>query len=187
MKIYYLIFAVVSLLFIGCSSTYTIKSFSSKEKFYEDFNKSASGKTLTVVLTNDSTFVIGRGARVSNDSLFTNIDNPISTMPLKNIKRISYKNSALGGLYGFLYGIPAGWIAGGSLYAFFAPPTGRGGAGSQAGSNLFLTGLFSAPIISTIIGLIHGYIYTYQFSTESGSALPTPIGTSGQAGSGRNP
>lgn len=62
-------FCGFALLLIGCSSTYTIKDFSSKEKFYEDFNNSAKDKTVKVTLTNDSSFTTLNGASISNDSL----------------------------------------------------------------------------------------------------------------------
>ena len=42
---------------IGCSSTYKISDFSSPEKFYKDFNKSADGKILKITLHDDSSFI----------------------------------------------------------------------------------------------------------------------------------
>ncbi|MGA7721954.1 MAG: hypothetical protein WCA84_12370 [Ignavibacteriaceae bacterium] len=70
MKIFYLLISVLSLLLIGCSSTYKVSDFPSRDKFYEDFNKSASDKSLKIILDNDSTISADDGARISNDSLF---------------------------------------------------------------------------------------------------------------------
>lgn len=55
--------------FFGCSSTYRITDFSSKEKFYKDFNSFAKNRNVNVRLVNDSTFSSPNGAIISNDSL----------------------------------------------------------------------------------------------------------------------
>ena len=55
---------------IGCSSTYKVSDFPSRDKFYEDFNNSASDKSLKIILNNDSTITVENGAVISNDSLF---------------------------------------------------------------------------------------------------------------------
>ncbi len=70
MKIYYLLISLSSLLLIGCSSTYKVSDFPSRDKFYEDFNNSASDKSLKIILNNDSTITAENGAVISNDSLF---------------------------------------------------------------------------------------------------------------------
>ncbi|HUX60910.1 MAG TPA: hypothetical protein VMV32_06330 [Ignavibacteriaceae bacterium] len=70
-SIYYLIVVFFSLVISGCSSTYTIKDFSSKEKFYEDFNNSVKYKNINVTLSNDSSFSVPYGAILSDDSLLT--------------------------------------------------------------------------------------------------------------------
>ncbi len=77
----------------GCSSIYTVKDFSSKEKFYSDFNNSAKGKKINITFLNDSSITLENGAIVKNDSLFAvgYIYNKIyRTIPLKNIKNIEY-------------------------------------------------------------------------------------------------
>jgi hypothetical protein len=220
MKILYLLVVSFSLTLIGCSSTYKVSDFASRDKFYEDFNNFARSKSVKITLNNDSSFNAERGAYILNDSLMfisivqkeekidrneikdikysgtdiTNLTaaillkngnsvivrniNPLSDssviavvsesnngyLPVIKIKKISCQNKLLGALLGFVYGIPAGYIAGNSLYFFFSSPPGRGGAGSNVGTDLFLCGLFSAPIISIIIGSINGYTYTYLFS-----------------------
>jgi hypothetical protein len=70
MKIFYILISLSSLLLIGCSSTYTVAGFPSRDKFYEDFNNSAGNKSLKIILDNDSTIFADDGARISNDSLF---------------------------------------------------------------------------------------------------------------------
>ena len=69
MKIFYLIATIFLLTLTGCSSTYKVSDFSSKDKFYEDFNNFTNKKTLKVTLNNDSSFIINKGAMISNDSL----------------------------------------------------------------------------------------------------------------------
>ncbi|MHB8579540.1 MAG: hypothetical protein ACYDA4_06730 [Ignavibacteriaceae bacterium] len=82
-SIYYLITAFFSLVILGCSSTYAIKDFSSKEKFYEDFNNSVKYKNINVTLSNDSSFSVPYGAIISDDSLLT-ITNIKHTVRLRH-------------------------------------------------------------------------------------------------------
>jgi len=83
---------IIILIFAGCSSIYTIKDFSSKEKFYEDFNKTVKNKQVNVVLNNDSCFSSNKGSRIAKDSLIL-IDykqiSELKTIPLKEIKSIN--------------------------------------------------------------------------------------------------
>jgi hypothetical protein len=64
MKIFYLYISVFSLFLIGCSSTYKVSDFSSRYKFYDNFNESANDKTLKVILRNDSSFTAESGAQI---------------------------------------------------------------------------------------------------------------------------
>jgi hypothetical protein len=82
MKIFCFLISLSSLLLIGCSSTYTVADFASKEKFYEDFNNSAGNKSLKIIMNNDSTINAGNGALISNDSL-------IFAVPILKEKKIS--------------------------------------------------------------------------------------------------
>ena len=82
-SIYYLIVLFSSLVISGCSSTYTINDFSSKEKFYEDFNNSVKYKNINVTLSNDSSFSVPYGAILSDDSLLT-ITNIKHTVKLRH-------------------------------------------------------------------------------------------------------
>jgi hypothetical protein len=70
MKIFFLLISALSIFFIGCSSIYTVKNFTSKEKMYWDINKTTGDKTIKVTLINDSSFTFENGAHIENDSLF---------------------------------------------------------------------------------------------------------------------
>ena len=121
MKKFYLIIAVFALFFIGCSSTYRISDFPSKDKFYGDFNKFADNKNMKVTLTNDSSFTAEGKTEISGDTLIItmnvqkeekiNIDvkkDIYLSLPLSKIKEISYKNHWLGIPFGFLDGLVIG-------------------------------------------------------------------------------
>jgi hypothetical protein len=95
MKIFYLLIPVLSLYLIGCSSTYKVSDFPSRDKFYEDFNNSASDKTVKITLSNDSTFT-NNGVEIVNDTLYcTNkkIENLNKKIFLSDIKEIKYSGS----------------------------------------------------------------------------------------------
>jgi hypothetical protein len=85
MKIFYFLISVLSLLHIGCSSTYTVADFPSKDNFYEDFNKLANNKPVEITLNNDSAFTAADGARISNDSL-------IITLPVLKREKVINKD-----------------------------------------------------------------------------------------------
>jgi hypothetical protein len=69
MKILILITAVFALFLTGCSSTYKVSDFSSKDKFYEVYNKFAKDRNVEVNLINDSTFTASEGTKILNDTL----------------------------------------------------------------------------------------------------------------------
>jgi hypothetical protein len=77
---------------MSCSSTYTIKDFSSKNNFFEDFNKFAENKNLKVTLINDSSFYSEGNTKISNDTLIIVMkvkkDKKIKKTDLKDIKYI---------------------------------------------------------------------------------------------------
>lgn len=84
---------VFALLLIGCSSTYTVQNFHSKEKFYEDFNNSAKNKDVNVTLINDSSFAINDGIILENDTLFSLEGKDNRSFALSDITEIRYKNN----------------------------------------------------------------------------------------------
>ncbi len=100
MKYIYLMVYLFVFLFTGCSSTYTIKDFSSKEKFYNDFNNSVKNKSVEITFINDSSFTLNSRVAVEGDSLYSL--NPfvsrtgarISLSELKEIKYTGFDNSS---------------------------------------------------------------------------------------------
>ena len=93
--------SVFSIVYSGCSSTYTLNNFSSYEKFYEDFNKSAYEKPVKIFLINDSSFVASGGAEVVNDTLLSAAQNKKERIILlKNkIKNIQFYYDKSNGTY----------------------------------------------------------------------------------------
>src|ERR1035437_4416946 len=68
-SLYYIIF-FSDLLFIGCS-TYTIKNYQSKEKFYQDFNNSVKNRDVNITSVSKGSFNINDGIVLENDSLIS--------------------------------------------------------------------------------------------------------------------
>ena len=113
----------------GCSSVYTIYDFPSKEKFYKDFNSFAENKSLIVTLINDSSFTMNCYSKITADTLFfvkepQNGESEIkshrlqltfTSIPIINVKKISYKKYWPGGVIGMIAGPLAG-AAAGSFY-----------------------------------------------------------------------
>ena len=95
-SIYYLIVVFFSLVILGCSSTYTIKDFSSKEKFYDDFNNSVKDRNVEITFTNDSSFASNNRVAVEGDSLYLLSQYVVKTnakISLTQLKEINYTNN----------------------------------------------------------------------------------------------
>jgi|ERR1035438_4002930 hypothetical protein len=93
MKKYYSALFLLALILMGCSSTYTIKNFSSKEKFYQDFNNSVKERDIKVVLSNDSSFTLMHGAVLENDTLFAfgqYNEKKYMSLALSDLEKINY-------------------------------------------------------------------------------------------------
>ncbi|MHB8338168.1 MAG: hypothetical protein ACYDEE_12205 [Ignavibacteriaceae bacterium] len=95
MKTIFLILSAISLFLIGCLSTYKISDFSSKTKFYDDFNEFARSKNVNIILTNDSALTAPGGAMVSNDTLniVTRIKKKERKILYSEISKIKYYNN----------------------------------------------------------------------------------------------
>ena len=70
MKTLYLYAFLFPLFLIGCSSTYKLSDFSSRDKFYENFNEFAKDKAVKLTFNNDSLVNVVNGAVIENDTLF---------------------------------------------------------------------------------------------------------------------
>ncbi len=94
MKIIYLIIVTsFSLILISCSSIYTEKNFSSKEKLYQNFNNSVKETSVNVTFQNDSSAIFKNGAFIENDTLFANkylFSRQEMTVNLSEIQNIEY-------------------------------------------------------------------------------------------------
>lgn len=71
MKNIYLFEASILFFLTGCSSTYKVTDFPSKEKFYEAFNYTFKEKEVKITLTNDSILTTSDGVEIENDTLFS--------------------------------------------------------------------------------------------------------------------
>lgn len=69
MKYKYFAVTLFFVLFAGCSSTYIINNFSTKEKFYDEFNNSFKAEEVKVTLTNDSSLTASDGAIIKDSTL----------------------------------------------------------------------------------------------------------------------
>lgn len=154
MKIYYGVLFLLALILMGCSSTYTIKGFSSKDKFYRDFNGSADDKDLNITLLNDSLIQTTDGGILKQDTLFTSS----GAFPVNIIKTVNYKNRLKSTFYGCLGGVFVIGIAGANLL-------------HNNISNLDFTTIqlvFLVPVAGAIIGALTGYYMgwdiIYQFN-----------------------
>jgi hypothetical protein len=96
MNKYYTIFLLLCLFIMGCSSSYTIKDFSTKDKYYEDFNNSVKNKDMNITLINNSSFTLNDGAVLENDTLFSFAkleEKNIRIFALSDITEIRYTNN----------------------------------------------------------------------------------------------
>ncbi len=84
------------LIFVGCSSTYRITDFPSREKFYEDYNSFAKGKNIKITLVKDSSFYSPNSSEIVDDTLFYLKDSVIIknyVLPTNEVKKIDYLSS----------------------------------------------------------------------------------------------
>jgi len=156
-NIYYVIL-LLFLLMIGCSSTYTIKDFSSKDKFYQSFNTSVGYKDINITLNNDSQVTIFGGGTLKHDTLYTLTD----VFPVETIKNINYRTKGGDGsvLDGILSGVIIGGIAALLTYKSI----------QRKGDNEGPYGFYDFVLIGTgalfggVTGYYIGWKTTYQFN-----------------------
>ena len=92
MKSFYLLLPTILLFLIGCSSTYRVTNYHSKEAFHEDVNSSMSSRDVNVV-TVDSSFTALEGSRIKDDSLQI-VFRTKEKIPLSKIRDIKYYGNA---------------------------------------------------------------------------------------------
>ncbi len=91
MKSFYVSIPIIFLFLIGCSRTYRVINYPSKEKFHNDANGSMKIRDVNVV-TIDSSFTALEGTQIKDDSLYviTQIQEKKEKIPLKDTKEIKY-------------------------------------------------------------------------------------------------
>lgn len=129
----------------GCSNSYTLKDYPSKERFYSNFNKSVKNETLEITYATDSIINSDEGAFIKNDTLHF-LDSQVE---LLKIKSVSYKTrtsttlktcvtgSLIGAFTGLLIGstVPSNDHSGKAGFAF----TIMSGAGAILGTIIGLS------------------------------------------------
>ena len=96
MRIIYLISSIFLLTLTGCSTTYKVTDFSSRDKFYKDFNNFARNKNVKVTLSNDSSFSLTNSAEIANDTLYylgKEINSGNKRIAVSDIKELNYTSN----------------------------------------------------------------------------------------------
>jgi hypothetical protein len=157
MKYLYFLFLIFSLLFIGCSSIYTISNYSSKEKYYENINQSIKSRDFEIALTNDSLVTFIDGGVIKNDTLFS----LLNVLPMNTVKNISYKtkwrSSTLGIIGGTVIGTITGIVIGKSLSS-------KDDSGNQAA--YYILGPPIGALFGGVIGWAIGWNTIYKIHPE---------------------
>jgi hypothetical protein len=148
-----LLFVLITLL--GCYSTYTINDFSSKEKFYEDFNNSVGTKDLNITLINDSLISIKGGGILKQDTLYTSTN----VFPIQTVKNVNYKTRFGTGVIGTVSGLAVGLI---SASLAFSSLQGASDSNAQFIFSILLPPF--AVITGAITGWFVGWNTYYQFN-----------------------
>ena len=92
MKYIFFLIPIIFLFLIGCSSTYKITDYPSKETFYKDINSSIRNRDVKV-LTADSSFTALEGSQIKAGSLQI-VSLAQKTIPLQEVKNVKYFETA---------------------------------------------------------------------------------------------
>ncbi len=93
MKKIYFAGAFVLIFFTGCSSTYKVTDFPTKEKFYEEINTTLNQRPTKVTLRNDSVLAAQAGLVLKNDQLTCYskvIDKRNRKIPLQDLASVNF-------------------------------------------------------------------------------------------------
>jgi hypothetical protein len=140
---------------IGCSSSYTLSHYSTKDRFYRDFNNSVGDKDLKITLVNDSLYLTTGGGVIKHDTLYT----PANAFPVENIKTINYTNTLITTIFGVVIGglaltIPATAILVNNVNAFnFA-----------SAFTYYSIAMLSGCVLGGITGSYIGWDVIYRFN-----------------------
>ena len=93
MKSFYFSIPILFLFLIGCSTTYKLTDYSSKEKFQEDINRCIKNRDVNVV-TVDSSFISSAGSEIKDNSLQIVTKIKEEKISLKDVKDIKYFGKA---------------------------------------------------------------------------------------------
>ena len=95
MKLFYFSVPIIFLLFIGCSSTYRVTDYPSKEKYHESVNSFIKYTDVNVI-TADSSLTAKEGSKIKNDTLdvIKSIQEKKEQISLRDIKEIKYFGKA---------------------------------------------------------------------------------------------
>lgn len=74
---------------IGCSSTYQVADYPTKEEYHNFVNSSIKDGSFTAI-TNDSTFTCSEGSKMQDDSLIAIVKIQGTTIFLKDVKETKY-------------------------------------------------------------------------------------------------
>ena len=168
MKLFYLTTAVLSLFIIGCSHTYEVSKYLSKEELYKEFNESARDKDeLRITFTNDSSIFVYNGATIKNDTIFLNdisLSKYNSQISVSQIKQISYNNHFKGAVPGFLLGTVGGGAIGATGWIYHPEDEGMGGTPRFNQSTATIIGAIFGLFSGTMIGIVCGFNYYFLFN-----------------------
>jgi hypothetical protein len=155
MNKYYTLCLLSALIFMGCS-TYTIKDFTSKDKFYQSFNKSVGQRDIDITLTDNSKRTIFGGGTLKQDTLYT----LTGVFPVESIKKINYSAKDGSELIGILSGFLIGRIAA----ALAIESIKKKGDWGEDYEIVYFVFMVPAAIIGGVTGYFIGWNTTYQFN-----------------------
>ncbi len=149
----------IFIIFTGCSTTYKITKYYSKERMYKDFNESVLNRNLTIKL-HKGNLLKSQGAQIVNDSLLLYPLNENKILLISQIKEVSYKNHPKGLIPGAFSGILAGMVLGAAIELL---TTDHPGSSSPTFAEAALLGAVSGFIVGSAIGYNIGFTIKYQF------------------------